>query len=329
MADFPTLKGIEDAARLIAAHIAPTPFVQSAALSKALGADIWLKNETTGPIASFKLRGAMACLMRAKARGELKGATTSSTGNHGQGVAYAARALGVPADIFLPAKANPVKAAMIAAFGGKLHKVGKDIDEAKDESRKFGKANGVLFVDDGDDLDVMEGAGTVGLEIARAAPQLDCVFVPVGGANLIGGVATAVKAIHKNAKIIGVQAKGAPTMYESFKARKPVERPVDSIADGLTQRVPPKLALDCLLERTDDMMLTTDDELLAGVHAMLESAHILVEPAGAAPLCGAVARKKEIQGKTVALILSGANLTMDLVRRGLALPPVVALPATP
>lgn len=323
---FPTLAGIEDALANVHAHMAATPMVRSELLSRALGCDLWVKNETTTPIASFKLRGALNCLARAGQRGAFKGATTSSTGNHGQGIAYAARLLGAPADIFLPAKANPVKAAMIEAFGGTLHKIGRDIDEAKDASRAFARDNNVLFVDDGDDLDLMEGAGTCGLEIADTVPKVDVVFVPVGGANFISGVATAVKGRRAQARIIGVQAKGSASLHDSFHAKRIVERPIDSIADGLTQRVPPKLAFAVMSALADDMMLTGDEDLLAGVHAIAEQVHVLVEPAGAAALCGAWARRGELKDKTVVLILSGANVTMDLLRRALATPPLIALP---
>lgn len=321
----PTLAGIEKALSLVHAHMAETPLVRSELLSQALDADIWLKNETVTPIASFKLRGALACLARAHAKGALTGAVTSSTGNHGQGVAYAARALGAPADIFLPAKANPVKAAMIEAFGGRLHKIGHDIDAAKDAARAHARAKNMLFVDDGDDLDLMEGAGTCGLEIANALPHLDAVFVPVGGANLIAGVATAIKAKVKGARVFGVQAKGSASLHDSFHAKRKVERPIDSIADGLTQRVPPELAFQVMCKLADDMMLVSDDQLLAGIHTMAEQAHVLVEPAGAAALCGAVARRAEIKGKRVVLILSGANLTMDLFRRALDTKPLLSL----
>ncbi len=321
----PTLAGIEKALPLVHAHMAATPLVRSELLSQALDADIWIKNETVTPIASFKLRGALACLARAHAKGALTGAVTASTGNHGQGVAYAARALGAPADIFLPAKANPVKAAMIEAFGGRLHKIGHDIDVAKDAARQHARAKNMLFVDDGDDLDLMEGAGTCGLEIANALPHLDAVFVPVGGANLIAGVATAVKAKAKGARVLGVQAKGSASLHDSFHAKRKVERPIDSIADGLTQRVPPELAFQVMCKLVDDMMLVSDDELLAGIHATAEQAQVLVEPAGAAALCGAVARRAEIKGKRVVLILSGANLTMDLFRRALDTKPLLSL----
>jgi threonine dehydratase len=321
----PTIAGIENALPLVHAHMPPTPMVRSDILSKALGCEIWLKNETVTPIASFKLRGALACLSRAHARGALSGAVTASTGNHGQGVAYAARLLGATADIFLPAKANPVKAAMIEAFGGTLHKVGHDIDVAKDAARQHARAKNLLFVDDGDDLDLMEGAGTCGLEIAAALPHVDCVIVPVGGANFISGVATAVKGKVKGARILGVQAKGSASLHDSFHAKRKLERPIESIADGLTQRVAPELAFQVMCKLADDMMLVSDEELLAGIHTMAEQAHVLVEPAGAAALCGAVARRDELRGKRVVVILSGANLTMDLVRRALDTKPLLSL----
>lgn len=323
--DFPSLHGIEDALGNIRPHLPPTPFVRSEIFSRAFEGDVWLKNETTTPIASFKLRGALNAVLRAKARGALKGVTTSSTGNHGQAVAYAARLAGLAADIFLPAVANPVKAAMIEAFGGHLHKIGHDVDAAKDASRAFGAEHGYLFIDDGNDIDVMEGAGTLGLEVARDLARLDAVIVPVGGANLIGGVATAVKALHKSARVIGVQAKGAPSLYESFRARRYVERPSDTLADGLAQRVPPKLALEVMIKLADEMMLATDDELLSGVRTMAESAHVLVELAGAAALAGAWQRRAEFRGKTIVLILSGANITMDLLKRALDRDPIISL----
>lgn len=321
----PTLKGIETAAANLRAYLPETPLVRSEIFSRAFGADVWLKVETTSPIASFKLRGALNGLIQAKKKSPIKGATTSSTGNHGQGVAYAARLLGLPSDIFLPAQANPVKAAMIEAFGATLHKVGKDIDEAKDASRAFAQKHGVYFVDDGDDLDVMEGAGTVGLEIARALDKVDAVYVPVGAANLLSGVASAVKAVHPKAKLVGVQAKNATTMHDSFHAKKKVERPCDTIADGLTQRVAPQLAFEVMLKMADDMIVASDADLMRGVGAMAECAHLLVEPAGSAALCGAWSQRGSLKGKTVALILSGGNLTNDMLQKALAAEPLIAL----
>ncbi len=321
----PTLAGIETALGEIRPHMAETPLVRSEILSRALGAEVWLKNETVTPIASFKLRGALTTMIRGHAGGGIVGAATSSTGNHGQGVAYAGRLLGLASAIFLPADANPVKAAMVEAFGGTLHKLGRDLDEAKDAAQAFAAEEGYLFVDDGNDPDLMEGAGTVGLEIARGLEDIDHLFVPLGGGNFISGVATAMKALQPRARVVGVQAKGSPAVTESFHAQHKVERECETIADGLVTRVPPDLAFRCMIERVDDAMLVSDDELLASLHAMAESAHILVEPAGAAALAGAWARRAEITGSRVVLVLSGANVGTDVVARALATPPLFTI----
>jgi threonine dehydratase len=321
----PDLAGIEAAARAIAPHMAPTPLIRSEILSRVFKGEVWLKNETTTPIASFKLRGALASLIRARERDGIASAVTSSTGNHGQGVAYAGRLLGIPADIFLPAESNPVKAAMIEAFGGRLHKIGADLDEAKDAAKAHAAASGGYFVDDGDDPDLMEGAGTCGLEIARALQGIDAVFVPLGGGNFVSGLATAIKGVQPDARAIAVQAKGSPAMVESFHAKRPVERPCDTIADGLVTRVPPGLAFRAMLRVTDDAMLVGDEALLAGMHALMESAHVLVEPAGAAALAGAWERRDELGGKRVVIVLSGANATTGLIEQALATRPLFAL----
>ncbi len=133
----PTLDGIRDAAARIGTHQMVTPLIRSELLSRAFAADIWLKNETVSPVASFKLRGALTALLRARERGPVAGAVSSSTGNHGQGVAYAARLLDLPCTIFLPENANPVKRAMIAALGAAVHEVGHDIDAAKKQALAF------------------------------------------------------------------------------------------------------------------------------------------------------------------------------------------------
>ncbi len=321
----PTLEGVRAAARQLAAHMAPTPLVRSELLSRAFSAEVWLKNETVTPIASFKLRGALVALMRAAARGPISRAVTSSTGNHGQGVAYAARLLGLGADIFLPAIANPVKMAMIEAFGGTVHLEGKDIDAAKDGAKAFAESQGGCFVDDGDSLDMMEGAGTAGLEIAEALEGVERLIVPIGGGNLVSGCATALKASQPRAQVIAVQAKGAPAMVESFHAGTALERDIDTVADGLVSRVPAPLALAVMLDRVDDAWLVSDEELLAAVHALAECAHVLVEPAGAAALAGAWSHREALAGKRVVLILSGANATADQLRAALAAPPLIAL----
>jgi threonine dehydratase len=318
----PTLAGIERAHGALEAGVRDTPLVRSELLSRALDADVWLKNETVGPVASFKARGALTAVLRARDARDVGAAVTSSTGNHGQGVAYAARAVGWKAHIFLPEGANPVKRSMIEAFGAVIHTHGRDIDEAQDEAQAFAAREGWLFVDDGESPDLMEGAGTVGLEIARALEGMDLVFVPMGSGTLSVGVAAAVKGVQPSARVVAVQSKGSAAMVESFHARRPVERPIDTVADGLVCRVPARQALEGLWAFVDDAIALPDDVLLAAMHTLVERGHVLVEPAGAAGLAGAWDRREDLRGRRVVLALTGSNVTPDVLRRALATPPL-------
>jgi threonine dehydratase len=313
----PQPRGIEAAGELLGSWMPETPLIRSELLSRAFDADVWLKNETVSPMASFKWRGALTTISRARDRSDVAGAVTSSTGNHGQGVAWAARSLDISAHIFLPQNPNPVKRRMIEAFGGTVHLAGRDIDEAKDQAAVFAEREKLLFVDDGESPDMMEGAGTVGLELALRLPDTDEVFVPMGSGTLVVGTAAAVKARQPTARVIAVQAKGSPAMVESFHARRPVERPIDTVAEGLACRVPARQALEGLWRFVDDAMIVPDEAMLAGVRTLLESGHILVEPAGAAALAAAWERRDDLRGRTIALILSGANITPTILGRAL------------
>ena len=298
---------IEAAARRLSSP--PTPLVRALLLSRDLDCDVWVKNETVSPVASFKWRGALNDLLRDP---NARAVVTSSTGNHGQGVAWAARTQNIPAHIFLPIGANPTKRAKIALLGATIHDIGHDLDAAKEEALAFAKREGLRFIDDGESEGVIEGAATIGLEIARALERIDLVFVPMGSGSLASGIALAVKQRHANARVIAVQSSGSPAMVESFHARKAIERPAATIADGLICRVPAQLALDALLQSVDDAIIVSDDELLSAARMMILSAHVLVEPSGAASLAAALRSREEIRGKTIALIATGANITAEL-----------------
>ena len=319
----PTLDGIEAAAEVLRRWLPETPLVRSELLSRALDGEVWLKNETVSPIASFKWRGALTAIWRAREAGPVGGAITSSTGNHGQGVAWAARLLGMPAHVFLPEDPNPVKRRMIEAFGATVHLAGRDIDEAKAAALAMAEEDGLTFVDDGESVDMMEGAGTAGLEIARGLEEIDRVFIPMGSGTLAGGCAAAVKALHPGARVVAVQAKGSRAMVESFHARRPVELPIDTVADGLACRVPARLALEALWASVDDAVALPDEVLLAGVRSLAELAHVLVEPSGAAGLAAAWERRAELRGSRIALLLTGANITTPLLRRAMGGPPLI------
>jgi threonine dehydratase len=250
--------------------------------------------------------------MQARMRGPVTVAVTSSTGNHGQGVAWAAAQLGIQSDIFLPERCNVTKKAMIAALGARLYEGGVDIDDAKERARSHAARAGHIFVDDGESLDVMEGAGTAGLEAAQGLPNIDIAFVPMGSGSLASGCAAAIKGLQRDARVIAVQAEGAPAMVESFRARRPVERPIQTIADGLVS----------LIALVDDVMLVSDDELLAGVRTLVEASHVLVEPSGAAALAAAWKRRAHVGGKTILLVLTGSNIASPVLQRALSTPPL-------
>jgi threonine dehydratase len=316
-----TLTGadVEAAARRLAPHMAPTPLIHSLALSDMLQAEVWLKLETASEIASFKLRGALNALLSVANPGS---AITSSTGNHGQGVALAARRLGIPADIFVPDDPNPVKVRMIELLGGRVHVGGIDIDDAKERAYAHRAKNGGTFVDDGENADLIAGAGTVGWEVGRGLSRIDTVFVPMGSGSLASGTAVGVKATQPNTKVIAVQATGAPAMVESFHARRAIERPIDTRADCLVCRIPAAQALSTLCAAVDDALLVSDAEMLAAVHTYLARAHLLIELGSAAPLVGAWNRRAEIKGKRVVLVVSGANAVPEIVAEALRTPPL-------
>ena len=314
--------GIERARAALRVHASETPLVRSELLSRALAAEVWLKNETVSPIGSFKLRGALVALQRARDAGARAGAVTSSTGNHGQGVAYAARAMGVASHVFLPRGANPVKRRMIEALGATIHEGGADLDEAKADAQRFAAAQGLLFVDDGESLDVMEGAGTIGLEIAERLPDVDVLFVPMGSGTLAVGCAVGLKGLQPRARVVAVQSSGAPAMVESFHAHRAVERPIDTVADGLVCRVPARLALEGLFTWIDDALSVPDTVLLQALRALVEHAHVLVEPAGAAALAAAWARRGDLGGRRVVLVLTGANVMLPVLTAALSSPPL-------
>jgi threonine dehydratase len=299
------------AAARLAPFAPPTPLVRSLLLSRDLGCDLWVKNETVSPIASFKWRGALNDLLREPGT---RGVVTSSTGNHGQGVAWAAGVAGVPAHIFLPLGANPTKRAKIALLGATIHDGGHDLDAAKETAIAFAGEEGLRFIDDGESEGVIEGAGTIGLEIARQLQRIDVipdvVYIPMGSGSLASGVAMAIREQHPRAHIVAVQSSGSPAMVDSFHARRPIERPADTLADGLICRVPAQLALDALIRNVDDAVAIPDEELLRAARAMILGAHILVEPSGAAGL--AAVMRGDVRGKNVVVIATGANITPEL-----------------
>lgn len=320
----PDFAGVEATRDKLAKFLQPTPLVPSAALSSLLDADVWIKVETPTPTASFKLRGALNHIVKAIDETSCEIAVTSSTGNHGQAVAYAARLAGISAHIFLPEENNETKNRMIRLFGGRIHEVGHDIDAAKQAAREFAESRNATFVDDGESVDVIEGAATAGYEIGQDLQNIDRVYVPMGSGTLATGVGLGLKSLQEHAEVIAVQSEGSPAMTESFKAKRPLERPIDTFADCIVCRLPALQALAGIIDWVDDCRLVSDDLLLKSMHSMLIWGHILVEPGAAAPLARAYLDRPEISRKRVVLFASGANVGTEMIQRALAKPPLEA-----
>ena len=236
---------------------------------------------------------------------------TSSTGNHGLGVAYAAKKLGSYAHIFLPWDAGTVKSKAIEQMGATIHHFGRDIDEAKGEVRTFAAEHGYGFVDDGESLDVIEGAGTAGLEIVRLLKNVDFVFVPMGSGSLVSGCAWSVRQYLPKTKVIAVQSSGSRAMAESFRQRRAISLSISTVADGLVCREPADLALRSLLTFVDDVEIVEDAQILSSVWDLAVNCGLLVEPSGAAALAGGRNRRAEIAGRRVVIMATGANISIE------------------
>jgi threonine dehydratase len=313
----PELNDVVAAEDRIRPHVAVSPLWHAPALSAFLGAEIYIKGEALSPLASFKLRGAMNHLLAVAGAAR---AVTSSTGNHGQGVAFAARLLGMKADIFLPHGSPQIKRDSIEKLGATLHVGGADLDAAKDLARAFADANKAAFIDDGESPQVIAGAGTVGLEIARQLPDADFVFTPVGAGCLAAGTAMGLKAAGSHAAVIGVQSAQTPCMILSFHAKRAISHDVTTICDCLNQRIPPELSLAAMIAHCADAMTVEDSECLSAMKMAMTLGHMLIEPGTAASLAGAWKRRAQLQGKKVVLVFSGANVDAEMISRAMASP---------
>jgi len=306
-----TLRNILDADRRIRGIVNQTPTYHSITFSKVVGADVFMKLECFHPVGVFKIRGA-ANKIRSLSQTELKkGLICASSGNHGLAVSYVAKICGAKATIIVPTNAVEEKVIAIRNYGAEVIKFGNDYDEAHAKALKIQGETRATFVHPFNDVLVVAGQGTVGLELLRKIPDLDTIIVPIGGGGLISGISVAAKSLNPKIEIIGVQPKGASAVYQSWKAGKIVE--LDSIktaADGLAARKPLELTFELIKKYVNNILLVTEQEIGEAVLAFLNQAHILVEPSGAASLAALFKYQPKPKEK-IAIIVSGANISVD------------------
>jgi threonine dehydratase len=312
----PSLETIRGAQRFLAKYFGRTRLIAAPFLSAAASRNVYLKLETELPTSSFKVRGAFWALAQRMKRGRIQEVVACSTGNHGAAVAAAAKEFGIAARIFLPANCNPVKRGRIAALGAVIVESGdNDPASAFKLVAEYAKRPDVYFLNDATDEDLPAGPATIGCEILEQLPETSAIVVPMGDTALIRGIAAAAKQIAPNVKIIGVQAEQAPSYYLSWKEGKVVgTETCDTIADGLATRTPESANVRDVKKLVDDVVLVSEEELLRAIEVLLLEEHVLAEPAGAASTA-ALLKAKNGFGGHVALVLSGANISREVLRR--------------
>ena len=316
--------GIEDiraAAAVIKGSVVETPSMPARRLAELTGAQITLKLENRQYTGSFKDRGALNKLLKLTADERQSGVIAVSAGNHAQGVAYHAGRLGLPATIVMPRATPFTKAEQTRKLGAQVVLHGSDLSEAADHAADLVERHNYTFVHPYDDPAIICGQGTVALEMLAAAPDLDCLVIPIGGGGLIAGCAVAAKALKPAIEIYGVEAALYPSMYQALNGL-PATAGGHSIAEGIAVKRPGKLTLPIIRQFVKEILLVNEDALERAVLAMAESEKLVVEGAGAAGLAAIVAESGRFRGRKVGLVISGGNIDSrvlaSILMRGLA-----------
>lgn len=309
------LSEIVAASRNISNTINQTPFALAPLLSQACGAQIYLKKENLQITGAYKIRGAFNKILSLDETTRQRGVVAASAGNHAQGVAYSAKHFGIPATIVMPEATPLLKVTGTTSLGAKVILHGENYDEAYQYAIEFTKAHDMSFIHPFEDDKIIAGQGTIALEMMGEINDLDMIVIPVGGGGLISGVASAIKQLNPNIKIIGATALGAPAMHNSFQSKQAQNSSsVRTIADGIAVRDVSEKNLQTILECVDEMVQVDDEEIANAVLFLLERQKLVVEGGGAAGVAAIMHHKFEYD-KThkIGTILSGGNIDVRML----------------
>jgi threonine dehydratase len=317
-----TLDDVRRAAALLDGVAERTPVESSRALSEIAGVPVLLKCENLQRAGSFKIRGAYVRMSGLSDEEKARGVVAASAGNHAQGVALAARLLGIDAMVFMPVDAALPKIAATREYGARVELAGTSVDEALQHAREHAGRTGAALIHPFDHPDVLAGQGTVGLEIAEQVPDVATVIVPVGGGGPAAGVVTALAELRPDVRVVGVQAAHAASYPASLAAGHPLRAPeLRTMADGIAIGMPGDLPFDVLARAGTQVRTVSEEDLSRALLLVAERAKLLVEPSGAAAVAALMAAPGEFTGPVVA-ILSGGNIDpqvlLRVVRHGLA-----------
>lgn len=308
----PQLGDVYAARKVVNRYLKPTPLIYSRRLSDLLGCQVYLKLENLQPTRAFKVRGGIHYMHRMKDQATKRGVIGASTGNHAQSIAYAGSLFGVTVKIVMPHGVSRLKNEAVRDLGAEVITHGGYYEEAREYAEKLASKKGYLYVHGINEPLLYEGVGTMHLEIIEEQPDIDVVINPIGGGSGACGACIVYKSVDPRIKVIGVQAEGAPALYQSWKSGTIVSTGgVKTAAEGLAAGQAYELPLRILRERLDDMVLVSDDEMKQAVRNILYATGQVAELAGAASTAAALKIKDKLNGKKVALLLTGGNIERD------------------
>ena len=319
----PTLADIEAARDVVSCVAAVTPMESSRFLAEILGVPVYLKCENLQRTGSYKVRGAYNRMAKLTPEERARGVVAASAGNHAQGVALAARELGIAATIFMPVGVALPKLQATRRYGADVVLRGHTVDEPLRAAAEFAKTTGAVLIPPFDHVDIIAGQGTLGLEILDQVPDLDTVIVPIGGGGLISGIASALKLLgerdSRTFRVIGVQAENSAPYPVSLRNGEPTEITISpTIADGIAVSKPGALNFQIIRDLVDEIVTVSDDDIARALLMLMERAKLVVEPAGAVAVAAILTGQVTSTGATVA-VLSGGNIDPLVMERVIAL----------
>ncbi len=293
-----------------------TPMLQSTSFSRMTDRDVWFKAENLQRTGSFKIRGAMNVVTQLDAATRAAGVVAASAGNHAQGVALAAQSMGVPATVFMPETAPLPKVQATQDYGAQIKLTGTNLEEAVIEARAFAGETGARFIHPYDDRAIVTGQGTLGLEIAGELPGAGTVVIPVGGGGLVAGSAAALKAVHPDVRIVGVEIATANSYEVSRRNGRPTPVPPrPTVADGIAVHQPSPLAFDHIEAFVDDLITVDDPQAMQAVAFLLERTKLMVEASGAVGVAALLEGLLDGMPDPLVIVLSGGNIDLLLLNR--------------
>lgn len=302
-----SLERIEHATSVISSEFLNTPQFECEPLSAELGARVVVKVETINPIRSFKGRGAELYMSKIPAGAEV---VCANAGNFGQAMAYAARRHGVRVSVYAATNANPLKLDRMKSLGANVRLVGNDFDAARSEAKRVAAERGARLVVDSLDIETVEGAGTIGLELSRLPERLDILLVALGNGAMFNGIAHVMKARSPGTRMVAVGSEGASAMVDSWRAGQLIEHArVSTIADGIATRTPIPEALQDMQGLVDEALLVSDDAIIRGMKLLHRHTGLVAEPSAAVGVAAMLQMPQAFKGALVGIVVCGGNLT--------------------